>query len=153
MLTLNQAAPDFTLSDTQNIAHSLTDYQGKWLILFFYPKDNTPHCTKEACSFRDDYSQFGDLNAQIIGINTNNNQSHLGFTEKHQLPFTLLSDPQGKVSALYGALFKLGPLKYSKRHSFLIDPKGILVKIYRDVKAESHTQELLQDLNTLQKIQ
>lgn len=152
MLELNQSAPVFTLDDAHGVAHQLEDFQGQWLIIYFYPKDNTPGCTKEACALRDDFEKFTDLNARVIGISTDDSNSHLGFSQKQSLPFTLLADPDGKVSSAYGALFKLGPVEFSKRHSFIIDPYGKIVKIYRKVSPGLHSQELLQDLQQLQKI-
>ena len=151
MLEINQSAPDFSLADAQGISHSLNDFQGQWLILYFYPKDNTPGCTKEACSLRDDLAQFKDLNATVIGISTDNSASHLKFIEKQSLNFSLLADTDGKVSASYNALFKLGPIKFSKRHSFIINPEGNITKIYRSVSPSLHSQELLSDLAQLQK--
>jgi len=151
MIELNQPAPDFSLNDAHGAPHKLEDYQGQWLILYFYPKDNTPGCTKEACALRDDFDKFTDLNTKVIGISTDDSNSHLGFSQKQSLPFTLLADPDGKVSSAYGALFKFGPVKFSKRHSFIIDPKGKIVKIYRKVSPSLHSQELLQDFQQLQK--
>lgn len=151
MLELNQPAPVFSLDDAHGASHKLEDFQGQWLILYFYPKDNTPGCTKEACALRDDFEKFTNLNAKVIGISTDDSKSHLGFSQKQSLPFTLLADPDGKVSSAYGALFKLGPIKFCKRHSFIIDPVGKVVKIYRKVSPSLHSQELLQDLLELQK--
>lgn len=150
MIELNQSAPYFLLNDAHGVLHKLEDYQGQWLVIYFYPKDNTPGCTKEACALRDDSEKFTDLNTKVIGISTDNSKSHLSFSEKQSLPFTLLADPDGKVSSDYGALFKLGPIKVCKRHSFIIDPAGKIVKIYRSVSPSLHSQELLQDLQTLQ---
>ncbi len=151
MLELNQSAPNFQLDDAHGVSHKLVDYQGHWLIIYFYPKDNTPGCTKEACALRDDSEEFTRLNTKIIGISTDNSSSHLKFSEQQSLPFTLLADTDGKVSAAYGALFKLGPLKFCKRHSFIIDPAGKIAKIYRSVSPSLHSQALLQDLQQLQK--
>jgi len=151
MLEINQPAPDFSLADAQGITHSLKNFQGQWLVLYFYPKDNTPGCTKEACSLRDDLAQFKSLNATVIGVSTDNSASHLKFIEKQSLNFSLLADSDGKVSASYKALFKLGPIKFSKRHSFIIDPEGKITKIYRSVSPSLHSQELLSDLAQLQK--
>lgn len=150
MLTVKQSAPDFTLYDAHEALHKLEDYLGHWLVVYFYPKDNTPGCTKEACSLRDDSEQFNDLNTKVVGISTDNSKSHLNFSNKQSLPFTLLADPSGQVSAAYGALFKLGPVKFCKRHSFIIDPAGKIAKIYRTVSPVLHSQELLQDLQQLQ---
>ena len=150
MIELKQFAPDFLLNDAHGALHKLEDYQGHWLVIYFYPKDNTPGCTKEACALRDDSDKFADLNTKVIGISTDNSKSHLNFSEKQSLPFTLLADPVGKVSSAYGALFKLGPVKFCKRHSFIIDPAGKVAKIYRKVSPSLHSQELLLDLQALQ---
>jgi len=151
MLELHEKAPDFALYDAHENLHQLSDYRDQWLVIYFYPKDNTPGCTKEACALRDDNEKFANLNTKVVGISTDNSKSHLGFSEKQSLPFTLLADPQGKASAAYGALFKLGPVKFCKRHSFIIDPTGKIAKIYRSVLPSLHSQELLQELHNLQK--
>ncbi len=150
MIELNQSAPNFSLYDAHEDLHKLADYQGHWLVIYFYPKDNTPGCTKEACALRDDSEKFADLNTKIIGISTDNSKSHLNFSTKQSLPFSLLADSDGKVSSTYGALFKLGPVKFCKRHSVIIDPAGKTAKIYRSVSPSTHSQELLQDLQQLQ---
>jgi len=151
MLLLNTTAPSFVLLDAHGKQHKLEDYQNSWLVVYFYPKDNTPGCTKEACALRDDYQKFVDLDTKIIGISMDNSHSHANFTTKQSLNFTLLADPKGKVSQAYDALFKLGPIKFSKRHSFIINPKGKIVMIYRSVSPSLHSQELLADLRELQK--
>jgi peroxiredoxin Q/BCP len=150
MLTINQPAPNFSLYDAHNAVHKLDDYKGHWLVIYFYPKDNTPGCTKEACALRDDSAKFEALNTQIIGISTDSSKSHQSFSQKQNLIFTLLADTKGEVSKAYGALFKLGPVKFSKRHSFIIDPAGRVSKIYRSVSPSLHSQELLNDLKQLQ---
>jgi peroxiredoxin Q/BCP len=149
-LKTGHKAPDFSLPDNHNSIHNLSDYQGQWLILFFYPKDNTPGCTVEACQFRDNYSDISAINAKIVGINTDSTESHALFTNKQQLPFPLLSDLTGTVSKLYGTLFKLGPIKFCKRHSFIIDPQGNIAKIYRKVTPSRHSQQIMTDLKILQ---
>jgi len=150
MLTINQSAPNFSLYDAHDVLHKLDDYKSHWLVIYFYPKDNTPGCTKEACALRDDSAKFEDLNAQIVGISTDDSKSHLNFSQKQNLDFTLLADPKGEVSRAYEALFKLGPIKFSKRHSFIIDPTGKVAKIYRSVSPSTHSQELIGDLQQLQ---
>ncbi len=150
MLTINQSAPNFSLYDAHEALHNLDDYKKHWLVLYFYPKDNTPGCTKEACALRDDSAKFKDLKTKIIGISTDNSKSHLDFSQKQTLDFTLLADPKGVVSSDYDALFKLGPIKFSKRHSFIIDPLGKIAKIYRSVSPGVHSQELIDDLQQLQ---
>jgi len=150
MLTINQSAPNFSLYDAHNAAHKLDDYKSHWLVIYFYPKDNTPGCTKEACALRDDSAKFEALNTQIVGISTDSSKSHQNFSQKQNLTFTLLADPKGEVSRAYGALFKLGPIKFSKRHSFIIDPTGKVAQIYRSVSPSLHSQELINDLQQLQ---
>ncbi|WP_428353763.1 peroxiredoxin [Methyloprofundus sp.] len=152
MLEIQQSAPNFVLYDAQENLHQLSDYRDQWLVIYFYPKDNTPGCTKEACALRDDSAAFADIKTKVVGISTDNSKSHLNFSQKQSIPFTLLADPEGKISAAYGALFKLGPIKFCKRHSFIIDPAGKIAKIYRTVSPGLHSQELLRDLQVLQKI-
>lgn len=149
-IEIGNRAPDFSLSDQNTIKHSLADYKGQWLLLFFYPKDNTPGCTVEACHFRNDYKKIIALNTQVLGINTDSSKSHKLFTEKQKLPFPLLSDPTGDVSQSYGTLFKLGPIKFCKRHSFIIDPQGNIAKIYRKVTPKGHSGQVVTDLEFLQ---
>ena len=149
-IEINNKAPSFSLLDHTQQKHNLSDYQGQWVILFFYPKDNTPGCTVAACNFRDNYSSITAMNTQILGINTDDEESHVRFVNKQQLPFPLLIDKQGEVSKLYGALFKLGPIKLCKRHSFVIDPQGNVAKIYRKITPSQHSQQVLSDLKELQ---
>jgi len=145
------AAPDFELIDQYNKPHKLSDYQGKWIVLYFYPKDDTPGCTTEACNFRDDIFKIRKLNAEVLGVSVDNAESHKKFSEKHGLPFPLLSDGDAEVAKSYDALFSLGPIKTAKRHSFIINPEGKLAKIYRDVSPDEHSDEIIRDLETLQK--
>ena len=102
-LKVNTIAPDFTLDDANGISHTLSDYQGQFVILYFYPKDNTPGCTMEACNFRDNFSEFRAQNAIILGVSWDSSKNHASFTEKYSLPFTLLSDNKGDVSKKYDA--------------------------------------------------
>jgi len=149
-LKIGQKAPEFSLLDSKQKNHALSDYRGQWLILFFYPKDNTPGCTIEACQFRDDYADILVINTVILGINTDNSGSHSHFINKQHLPFPLLSDETGAICKQYGSLFKLGPIKFCKRHSFIIDPQGNIAKIYRKVKPAKHSQQIIADLKKLQ---
>jgi len=149
-LNIGHKAPDFSLLDNNNKKHNLSDYQNQWLILFFYPKDNTPGCTIEACQFRNDYAEISAMNTKILGINTDSSESHVKFIDKQQLPFPLLSDNTGTISNLYGSLFKLGPIKFCKRHSFIIDPQGNIARIYRKVTPSQHSQQIMTDLKALQ---
>lgn len=149
----NQPAPDFTGRDAHGIIHHLADYRGKWLLLYFYPKDDTPGCTKEACGIRDLWDQFGAKNAAVLGVSADDEARHLKFAEKHALPFPLIADTEKKISQTYGAWGekKLLGRAYMgmKRISFLIDPSGVVRKIYETVKPDRHAHDVLADLSTL----
>lgn len=149
-LVLGDAAPNFSLVDQSGEHHTLNDYHGQWLVLYFYPKDDTPGCTKEACAFRDEYKVITEKNTQVIGISIDNQKSHAEFSEKYGLPFPLLADTNGEVAKSYQALTSLGPLKFAKRHSFIIDPAGNIQKIYRKVDVNNHSQEIISALHELQ---
>ena len=146
----NSKASDFNLKDEGGNIISLSYFRGKWVVIFFYPKDNTPGCTKEVCNFRDDFSAIKSLGAHVIGISLDKTTSHQKFKEKYQLPFTLLSDPQGEVAKKYGALFKFMFIKFSRRHSFIIDPQGLIRKEYRSVNPTTHSIQIIDDLRILQ---
>jgi len=149
-ITEGGAAPDFTLVDQYTKTHKLSDYRGKWVVLYFYPKDDTPGCTTEACNFRDDIFRIRQLHAEVLGISVDSPESHAKFAEKHGLPFPLLADVDGMVAKDYGALWSLGPIKVARRHSFIIDTEGQIVKIYRDVHSDTHSNEVIRDLEKLQ---
>ncbi len=146
-LKIGEQAPDFELPDQNGKVHKLSEYLGKKVLLYFYPKDGTPGCTKEACSLRDGFPKFTGIGAEVIGISTDSVASHKKFAEKYQLPFTLLADGQKEVVKLYDVyqpkkLFGrefLGTL----RTSFLIDENGNISKIYEGVKPAVHAQEVL----------
>lgn len=146
-----EPAPEFVLADQYGKSHRLEDYRGKWLVLYFYPKDDTPGCTTEACNFRDDIFRIRDLDAEVVGISVDDTESHARFAEKHGLPFPLLSDDDASVAKNYGSLLSLGPIKIAKRHSFIIDPEGKIARIYRNVKPDKHSDEIIHDLRSLQK--
>ncbi|MCX7628323.1 MAG: peroxiredoxin [Methylophilaceae bacterium] len=141
-----QPAPGFTLPDQTGKLHSLTDYRGSWLVLYFYPKDDTPGCIKEACSFRDDLHRIERLGAKVVGISLDDTESHAKFARKYHLPFPLLSDHDGKVADRYGALTHLGIVKLAKRHTYLIGPDGKIVKVYLKVDPSRHSREIIDDL-------
>ena len=149
VLDINAPAPVFELQDQNGDTHTLNDYQGKWLVLYFYPKDDTPGCTTEACAFRDEYKVITELNTQVIGVSVDDQESHANFAEKYNLPFPLLSDDEGKVAKDYGALAALGPIKFAKRHTIIIGPEGKVKKGYRSVNASRHSQEVIADLKAL----
>jgi len=144
-------APGFTLNDQHRKAHELKDYLGRWLVIYFYPKDDTPGCTAEACAIRDDYLAFREMGVAVVGISTDDEASHAQFSEKHGLPFPLLADIDGKVAERYGALWSFGPMKFSRRHSFIIDDRGTIAKIYRKVDPAAHSAQLIKDLNRLKR--
>ena len=144
MLKANEKAPVFTLADQRGNLHSLADYKGGWLLIYFYPKDFTSGCTKEACSFRDNFSHLKDK-LHLIGISDDSVESHKNFSEKYKLPFTLLSDPERKVIKNYGT----NGLIFSKRTSFLINPQGLIEKIYEKVDPTTHAVEILKDISSL----
>ena len=144
-------APKFTLQDQESRTHTLAGYRGRWVVLYFYPKDDTPGCTTEACNFRDDLPAMRALNVQILGVSMDDTKSHARFAEKYSLPFPLLADTDGNVARAYGSLWSIGPLRIAKRHTFVIDPEGRVARIYRNVKPAEHSRELQQDLKALQK--
>lgn len=149
-LKVGDTAPDFLLSDAQGKTHQRSDYAGHYLVLYFYPKNDTPGCTKEACHFRDDMTQLEKLGAKIVGVSVDSSQSHKAFAEKYHLPFPLLADTDGKVAERYHALTNLLMFKIAKRHTFLINPQGKISKIYTSVDVSNHSQQIIEDLKQLQ---
>jgi len=143
-------APDFELGDQNGQIHSIEDYRGKWVALYFYPKDDTPGCTTEACEFRDDIFAFKNLDCQILGVSLDDAASHKDFAEKYGLPFPLLADTEGTTADAYGVKTKFMGMDVAKRQTFLIDPDGIIAKHYTKVDPDTHSAELLADLETLQ---
>ena len=148
-LQLGSIAPDFKLKDQNFKTHSLDDYKNQWVILYFYPKDDTPGCTTEACHFRDDIFKIKALNANVLGVSLDDVKSHEEFAKKYSLPFPLLADTDADVSKAYGALTNLGIIKLSKRHTFIIGKDGLIKKIYRDVEPKTHSQQIIDDLKAL----
>lgn len=149
-IEIGKLAPDFTLSDQKNQPQTLSKMRGQWVVLYFYPKDETPGCVAEACSFRDNIVAIKAKNTAVWGVSVDNNESHDNFAKNHQLPFTLLADPNGRVAKRYGSLRNLLIFKIAKRHSFIIDPQGKIAKVYRSVNPKSHVAEILKDLQNLQ---
>ncbi len=149
-MTVGDPAPDFALVDQSGTTRSLSGYRGRWVVLYFYPKDDTPGCTTEACQFRDDYFQAKKLGAEILGVSIDNTDSHAAFAQKYSLPFPLLADKDGAVAKQYDALFGIWPLRFARRHTFLIDPEGKIAKIYRSVNPQTHSREVIGDLKALQ---
>ena len=142
-------APEFKLQDQAGQWHSLSDYRGKWIALYFYPKDDTPGCTTEACSFRDNVFAFDKEGAVILGISVDDVASHKAFKEKHGLPFTLLADPDKAVTRRYGVLKNYGIMEVARRDTFIIDPQGRIAKHYESVNPQGHSQVVLEDIKAL----
>ena len=142
-------APDFVLPDQNGKLHQLTEWRGKWVVLYFYPKDDTPGCTEEACTFRDDLQALAALDAQVVGISVDSSASHKVFAEKYHLPFPLLADAKAEVAASYGALSDWLLIKLAKRYTFLIDPQGRIVKTYLSVNTSRHSTEIVANLKQL----
>lgn len=141
-----QQAPDFKLPDQHGRIHVLADFRGKWLTLYFYPKDDTPGCTRQACAFRDDFDKLKALDAEVIGVSVDTVQSHAGFASKFDLPFPLLADATCETAARYQSLINLGIVKFAKRNTFLIDPDGKIVKVYASASARHNASEVVSDL-------
>lgn len=146
-------APTFTLTDQDGKQHALKDYLGMWVILYFYPKDDTPGCTTEACAFRDSYAQYKKAGIVILGVSVDEEKKHKKFADKYHLPFTLLADPEKKVVAQYGVWGKKKFMgrEYLGTHriSYLIDPQGKIAKVYEKVKPSEHAEEILRDVKDL----
>ena len=145
------AAPDFTLPSQESSAVSLKDYRGRWVVLYFYPKDQTPGCTREAHNFQADQAKYADRHAVVLGVSVDSVDSHKKFCAKEGLNFKLLADSDGNVSRTYGSLTNLGLVKFAARHTFVIDPAGNVAKAYTSVDPARHSEEILAALDQLQK--
>jgi peroxiredoxin Q/BCP len=147
---VGQPAPAFKLQDQAGKWHQLSDYKGKWVALYFYPKDDTPGCTTQACSFRDNVFAFNKEGAVILGISVDDVASHKAFAEKHGLPFTLLADADKDVTKRYGLLKTyMGVMEMARRDTFIIDPQGRIAKHYESVKPDGHSAIVLADIKAL----
>jgi peroxiredoxin Q/BCP len=148
ILTENKIAPEFELQNEEEVKTRLADFRGKPVVLYFYPKDDTPGCTTEACSFRDDYSDFTKKDIVILGVSPDTSKSHKKFKEKYGLPFPLLADTGHKVSELYGVWGRKQMMgkEYDGvfRTTFVIDREGMIVKVFEKVKPSEHAQEVLE---------
>jgi peroxiredoxin Q/BCP len=144
-------APDFNLTSNDGSQVSLKDYRGKWVVLYFYPKDFTSGCTMEAKNFQRDLAKFEPLHAVILGVSVDTAESHKSFCTKEGLNFKLLADPDGKVSAQYGSTMEYNGQKLAARNTFLINPKGEIAKVFTGVKPAAHSEEVLKALAELQK--
>ena len=149
-IAVGTPAPDFTLNSQESKPVSLHDFKGKWVVLYFYPKDFTSGCTVEAHNFQRDLAQYEQKHAVIVGVSVQDEDSHQKFCTKEGLSFKLLADTKQEVSALYDSVMNFGVVKVSARHTFLIDPDGVVRKVYLDVKPPQHSEEVLAALTELQ---
>lgn len=148
---VGSAAPDFKLTTNEGKQASLADFKGKWVVLYFYPKDFTGGCTLEARNFQRDLAKYEKANAVILGVSTDTADSHKSFCAKEGLTFKLLSDPEGKVSEQYGSIMEYNGMKLSARNTFVIDPAGKVAKVFVKVGPAGHSDEVLAALAELQK--
>lgn len=152
-LKLKQKAPQFKAADQNGKVHELKEWQGRWLILYFYPKDDTPGCTKEACSFRDNLAELKKKGITVAGVSADDEKIHKKFAKKYDLPFTLLADDKKEIVKKYDVWGKktfMGRDYFGiKRTTFLIDPDGKIAKIYENVKPDDHALQIIEDLEKL----
>jgi peroxiredoxin Q/BCP len=146
---LGSTAPEFSLPDQNGHLSNLIDWRGRWVVLYFYPKDDTPGCTEEACHFRDDLQVLKVLGAQVVGISVDDTKSHAAFAQRYHLPFPLLSDADASVAKKYGAYSDWFVTGFAKRYTFLIDPNGRIVQSYLSVDTSRHSVEIIADLKRL----
>lgn len=155
MLKIGRKAPTFSLSDQDGKTHTLKQYAGMWTLIYFYPKDDTPGCTKEACMIADVYKDFKRMKVNVLGVSKDSAKSHKKFAEKYSLPFTLLSDPTMEMMDKYGALVMKKmygkEVRGTNRISYLVDRKGKIAKVYPEVDPATHAVELLKDLKAIMK--
>jgi peroxiredoxin Q/BCP len=148
---IGSMAPSFRLQDQAGAWHQLSDYAGKWVVLYFYPKDQTPGCTTQACDLRDNIFAFRKLSATILGVSDDDVASHKEFAEKHTLPFTLLADSTKKTATDYGVLVKMmGVFELAQRDTFIIDPEGRIAEHWANVEPKGHSEMVLKALEALQ---
>lgn len=141
---IGETAPDFSLPDQAGKLQKLSAFRGQWVVLYFYPKDETPGCTTEACAFRDDWVALQALKVQVIGVSLDDSASHARFAEKFKLPFLLLADASGEVVTRYGAMANLLFFKLAKRHTYVIAPDGKIAQRYLDVDPGRHSREVIE---------
>jgi len=148
LLTVGAIAPDFTLRDQDGNERSLTNYRGKTVALYFYPRDNTPGCTRQACSLRNGYKELSDAGITVLGISPDAPENHVQFQKTFNLPFTLLCDPDKKVAEQYGALRNFFLVTIPKRVTFIINPNGIVTHVISKVSVDSHAEQIIHTLAT-----
>jgi len=148
---VGETAPGFSLPDQDGQAHTLERFGGKWLALYFYPRDDTPGCVRQACAFRDDWRTLDGMGAAVVGVSVDDVRSHGVFAKRYSLMFRLLADTTGGVATQYGSIYNLGLFKLAKRNTFLIDPQGRIAKVYAPADASTNSQEVIRDLQTLKR--
>ena len=146
-LQIGDAAPELKLKDQHGNLVFLRDYAGRWVVLYFYPKDDTPGCTREACNFRDESERLATFNVQMLGVSVDNRESHESFARKHKLNFPLLADPTKKITRAYGAL---AFYRLARRMTFIVDTQGKIRKIFKSVNPKTHVEEVARALTELQ---
>src|SRR5687768_13106392 len=142
-------APDFALTDQNGKLRTLREFHAKWLVLYFYPRDDTPGCIEQAARFRDAMRELEALDANVCGVSVDNSESHAAFARKYNLPFALLADRKGEIASRYGSLRNFGFVKFAKRNTFLVDPQGKIARIYLGVNPALNTQHVTEDLKKL----
>ena len=146
---VGDAAPGFALPDQNGGSRTLEEFLGKWLVLYFYPRDDTPGCVEQAMQFRNTMRELEASGATVCGISVDDSASHAAFAIKYNLPFALLADRDGEVAARYGSLRNLGMIRFARRNTFLVDPQGKVAKVYVGVNAGRNAQEVSDDLKTM----
>lgn len=149
-LQIGQPAPDFSLPDQHGVVHSLADFKDKWLVLYFYPKDDTPGCTKQACTFQSDLQALNTMGVSVIGVSVDSADSHAQFAKKYNLNFPLLADVDAAAATQYESLINIGIARLARRNTFLIDPAGNIAQIYLSVNPTQNAQDVIRDLKNLQ---
>jgi peroxiredoxin Q/BCP len=146
-LSVGDTAPNFTVKDTNGNTVTLADYAGKLVVLYFYPKDDTPGCTKEACSFRDNYQQYLNQGITVFGVSMDDETSHQAFTSKFSLPFPLLADTDGAITKAYDVLGERSGFSYAQRVTYVIDANGTISKVYTTINTETHASDILAEMS------
>ena len=142
-LNIGDTAPTFTAKDTNGNTVSLSDFAGKPVVLYFYPKDDTPGCTKEACSFRDNYAEYLSKGIAVLGVSMDDEASHQAFTEKFSLPFPLIADTDGAITKAYDVEGEMNGVRYAKRVTYIIDHNGKIGQVYSTVQTDTHATDIL----------
>ena len=146
---VNDTAPDFELPDQNGALRSSGEFRGRWLVLYFYPRDDTPGCSEQAARFRDTMDEIEALGASVCGVSVDDGVSHAAFARKYNLPFALLADAGGTVAARYGSLVNLGFVRFARRNTFLVDPRGRIAKVYLGVSPARNAGDVTSDLRKL----